>query len=426
MKPEYDVAVIGAGIVGAAIAFRLSNEGQKVLVLDRSAPGLGCSFGNAGMIAISEFVPLSSRETLLKAPAMLLQKNGPLSIDPLYLRHFLPWALRFTMATRKSQFKAGIACLSQLCADANSDTQKLLSDAGISEHYIANDCVRVFRTEADYLKVLKSWDLRRQHGMKNTFLDRPELEKLFPALSPGQNFGAMIEGYHLLRDPLDVTQGLIAAANQNGSTFLLGDVKDVTSLSKTCVRVETADGAEYTARNVVISAGAWSHFLTSKLGDKIPLETERGYHVEFKNPGLSFDRSIVSMEHSLAVSPMTNGLRCSSFVEFAGLKKPPNESRYDTIIKRAKAFFPTLNIKEYSVWMGHRPSLPDSLPVISASRHYPNIYYCFGHGHTGVTLAATSARLVSNMIDKTLDSKLIDKLSADRFSSHKSASTIHP
>lgn len=420
MDRHFDIVVIGAGVIGAAVAFRQSKAGKKVLLIDKGSPGSGASFGNAGMIANSEIAPFASLRTLKAVPRMMMQQDGPLQIDPFYFPKMVPWVLKFLASTRRSKFNGAVEILSKLCGSANADTKDLLGLARADHLIVPKDFIRLYKSRKHFLDVRADWEFRRKNGVNYKELDRTDLKKFLPELGPAQNYGVMVKDYHMVSDPQQAVCALVAAFEANGGVLVQTEVMDLNATSAQ-IELTTAQNETFSGDKIVIAAGAYSHLLAAKLGEHFPLETERGYHVQFPDPGVIIDRTLACTENALAISPMQKGLRFSSFVEFAGLTKPANPKRFDQIIQKSKNVFPQLNTENPSFWMGHRPSLPDGLPAVGPSARHTNVYYCFGHGHLGLTLAAGTSAVLSDMLNGISPAPSMSALLPKRFSSTHSA-----
>ena len=322
MTTDFDTIVIGGGIIGAAVLFRESQRNKRILLIEKGNVGGGASYGNATMIAVSEVLPMATGDTILSAPKMLLHPGGSLAIDPLYFPKLIPWFLKFKRASAKSNVEQTAQLLAKLCGRATQDTHDLLSQAKANHLINSREFVRVYDTSEDYDKSLDDWRKRGQLGVKYSFVDGIKLQKMLPFQGTTDKVGVKVEGYHSLDSPQNAAIALVDAATENGAQMLTATVSKLEA-SAEIATVTTQDGQELTTKQVVIAAGAHSHLLAKCVGDKVPLETERGYHVQFANPGISIDRTFAFTQHGLAVAQVGNELRFSGYVEYAGLKKPP-------------------------------------------------------------------------------------------------------
>ena len=409
-----DTAVIGGGLVGASIVLRETLLGKNVLLIEPGAIGGGATFGNAAMIAVSEVLPMASWSNIFSTPNMLPRPGRALKIDPLYLPKLLPWLWRFGNAANRRDVDRNSALLSRLCARARDATANLLKQAQASDLLIDRDAVRVFRSRSHLEKSASAWERRARLGVQFSLVGTADLKELLPDLDVDAHVGVMVKNYHSLANPQKAAAALVAAAQERGAKVAAERVAKL-EVSGKRASILTASGLVIRAGKVVVSAGAHSRGLALSVGDGIPLETERGYHVQFRKPGISLDRAYAFVDEEVAVAPIESDIRFCSFMEFAGLKKPPVKKRFGEIVAKARLLFPDLNVDSASCWMGHRPSLPDSLPVIGPSRSAENVFFCFGHGHLGVTLAAVSADILCGIMNDGRLNADFEALLPDRF-----------
>ncbi|WP_029059362.1 NAD(P)/FAD-dependent oxidoreductase [Stappia stellulata] len=391
------VHIVGAGIVGLAIAATLQTRGHQVTLIERNEPGSGASLGNASGIAWTDVAPLASPGVWRKAPGWLLDPLGPLSVRPSYAPSILPWMLRFLSASRPSAFKRSVSAIAALNADALPAWERLWRDTGTGGRLRAEGCLDVFDKPAEIARARAGWQLQRDHGIEVKELDARAIREMEPDLGPGVAGGAFLPGWAHLDDPHAMCLDLERVVRERGGQILRGDVVSVIGTDGEA-RLQMRDGPVIQADKVVIACGAWSRPLAASLGEDVPLDTERGYNITVPEPGVSFRRFIMLAGYGFVMSPIARGLRIGGMVEFAGLKAPPNWARVDALVSRARRIAPSLSVEGGERWMGFRPSLPDSLPVISRSRRAPQVYYAFGHAHHGLTQAATTGELVAGMI----------------------------
>lgn len=411
------VLIAGAGIVGTACAHALLDEGHTVTLLDpdgsagrsSGAP----SAGNAGWIAHGDILPLASPKMLLQAPRMLLDPLGPLSIRPTHLLPLLPWLARFAWASRPSAVEASTRALISLQKPALPLWLKRVKALGLERHVHRRGGLYLLDTPAsvDAARV----EIRRQQleGISVDLITADEARQMEPALRDvfaGAIFHA--DAAHI-SDPLWLTTALFDTAVARGAISKRAQVRALAADGKPALL--TDDGA-LEADAIVLATGIWSKPLAAGLGDVVPLDTERGYNVSFKGQTQLISRPIAFKDHGFVATALDSGIRIGGAVEFAGLKAPPNHKRTRVLHDSASRFIAGLPAFESGeVWMGFRPSLPDSLPVIGPSRASNRIIYAFGHGHLGMTQSQVTAALVADMIagrSSTIDLK---PFSAQRF-----------
>jgi D-amino-acid dehydrogenase len=393
-----EVLVIGAGIVGVAIALRLKQDGRDVLLVDRERLAAQASRVNAGALAFSDILPLASPGILRKAPRWLLDPLGPLAIRPGYLPRIAPWLVRFWRASQPDRVRASTAAQAALMDLSATETPALLATAGAAHLIRSEGVLHVYESEAELKTAQPGWQARADHGIAFTHLHGPgAIAELQPGLAPALVAATFVPGWKTVSDPLEVVEALAAAFVQRGGRLRRADA---TSLSpgERGVTVRLADGQAIVAQRVVIAAGAWSHRLARTLGERIPLETERGYNTTLPPGAFDLKRQLTFGGHGFVVTPLSTGVRVGGAVEFAGLDAPPNFARSATLLAKAKRFMPGLDVAGGSEWMGFRPSLPDTLPAIGPAAADARVVYAFGHGHLGLTQAAATARLVADIV----------------------------
>lgn len=394
--PLFDAAVIGAGIVGVCCALSLQKEGLRVALLDRAGPGEGCSKGNAGHLAVEHISPLSSPATILQVPKMLMQANGPLVVRWEYLPKLLPWLIRFLLAGRPIQVAAAtraIAALNQgaLAAyDVLSETldlQELIRKEGTLLACESARGLAAARRESCHLS---------RHGIRSRIMARDELAAFDPALNPDLKGGLYFPDSAHVVDPLRLVQRLAQTFQNRGGQFVQANVDDIVADNGACQLITA--GCDIRARFAVIAAGAWSRPLAAKVGHDVPLDTERGYHFMVLDPSAVPRVPTSSHEQRFVMTPMEHGLRIAGRVELGGLKLPMNPARATQLLPLARNLLPGLGGTRHETWMGFRPTLPDSLPVIDRAREFPQVLFAFGHHHLGLTQAAVTGMLIADLL----------------------------
>jgi len=393
-----DLLVIGAGIIGTAIALRLQQEGQNVLLVDRERVAAEASRGNAGALAFSDILPLASPGIVRKAPRWLLDPLGPLAIRPRYLPRLLPWLIRFWRASRPDNVRAGAAAQAAMMALSAAETPLMLAGAGASDMLRAGGMLHLYESEGDLRASLPGWQARADRAIAFTHLHGSEaIAELQPGLSPSLVAGTFVPGWMTVSDPLQVVEALARRFELHGGNIRRAEALALAPRADG-VAVQMRDGHVLVARRVVVAAGAWSHQLARTLSDRIPLETERGYNTTLPASAFDLKRQLTFDAHGFVVTPLACGVRVGGAVEFAGLDAKPNFARAATMLAKAKRFMPGLRTEGGTQWMGFRPSLPDSLPAIGPAAADARVVYAFGHGHLGLTQSAATARLVADIV----------------------------
>ncbi len=393
----HDVIIVGAGIVGLACAAVLQAEGRRVLLLDRTGPAEETSRGNAGAFAFSDILPLASPGILRKAPGWLFDPLGPLSIPPAHLPRITPWLLRFQAASRPARVAASARAQGALMGLARDAMGRLVLDLGLEGHVRRDGSLEVYESEAALRAAGPGWAAREAAGIPFEHVRGARLAELQPGLAKGFVAGTFVPGWETVADPYEFARAIFRAIEAAGGAFERAAVTAVAP-REGGVHVHLADGSVREAAQAVIAAGAWSRPLAASLGDRVPLETERGYNTTLPADAFPLRRQIIFGGHGFVATPLATGLRVGGAVELGGLTRPPNFARADAMLTKAARFLPGLRTEGGRQWMGFRPSLPDSLPVIGPAAASPAIVYAFGHGHLGLTQSAATGRLVADML----------------------------
>jgi len=388
-----DVAIIGAGVIGLAIAERLLAEGREVVLVDPSPPGSGASYGNAGTIAEYAVMPVGSPAVLRQLPSLLLDRHSPLAIAPGALPALMPWLSRFLKASLPGACARSAAALATLLPGAGSSWVDLMARIGAVGRLDGKGCLYLYDTAAAWRGAEAAMANRRALGVTVEVLSAVELAALEPGLPPYLG-AAFFPDAVMLNDP-GAAMAALAAHVSAGAEVLAARA---TGLSRQVdgVVVE-GPGLRVHARRVIVAAGAHSRTLAAAAGDRVPLETERGYHAEWDIPTPRLTRPACPLSRGAYFSPMAGRLRVAGTVELGGLTAPPSPHRIARLIEGARMVFPDLGEPDRT-WMGLRPSLPDSLPVIGPSTGGAEVLYAFGHGHIGITLAPVTARIIADLV----------------------------
>ena len=391
------VAVIGAGVVGLACASYLQMQGRRVTVIDPRAPGEYCSFGNAGCFSRSSCVPLGLPGTWKQVPGWLLDRNGPLHIPLRYVPHVAPWLWRFQRSTSIARVDAIADALHALLTVTLDKWRPLAVRAGVPELIVQDGYAFAYESEAGFAADALGREIRRRRGVAIDVLTGAAIREFDPALAPGITHLVRLPEQGHCPNPLRLSRALAQRLRDGGATFVQASATAFDVADGKVVRVIT-DAHPVDADAIVIAAGAHSNALSAQLGSGVPLETERGYHLMLDSPNVLPRAPIASGEGKYFVTPMEDGLRIAGTVELAGLTTPPDYARADALLAKARRLLPGLHGTGMSRWMGHRPSLPDSLPVIDRAVGASNAWLAFGHGHVGLTAAAPTGEIIAALV----------------------------
>lgn len=395
------VLVIGAGIVGVNTAHALLDEGRSVTLLDpdggavkaRGAP----SAGNAGWIATADIMPLASPKSIAQAVRWLTDPLAPLTIRPAYLPAIAPWLARFLWASRPSAVRAATLALASLQTRALPAWIAHAAKLGLGRHIHRQGALYVHPEAASFVDARRYAEQQRRFGIQIDMLSEAEARQMEPALRPGfagASFHA--DGAHI-SDPLELTSALREAAVARGAVVRAGRAVALEGGARPAARLEGGERVEADA--IIVCAGIWSRALATSLGETVPLDTERGYNVSFRGLNGLIRRPVSISGQGFVITPLDSGLRIGGAVEFAGLHAKPNHARTRALHEKATRFVEGVPAFETGeVWMGFRPSLPDSLPVIGPSARTRGVYYAFGHGHLGMTQSVLTGQLAADMV----------------------------
>jgi len=409
------IAVIGTGIVGACSAAWLQRDGHQITFVDPLEPGEACSFGNAGSLSPSACLPVGMPGMWRKVPKWLLDPLGPLTVRTGYLPRVMPWLVRMLRHSTPQEVTRIAGALQTLLRPIFDCYGPLLDHANASELVRRTGCLYVYSSREAAAQWKWGMNLRRSLGVNLVDVEREELEALEPDLKGQFRFGILAPDNGSTLDPSQLVKALCRQALRDGARH---DHRSVTGFERAGRRVtglRMDSGEPLAVDGVVIAAGAWSGALAAQLGDRVPLETQRGYHVTVRSSNLTLRHTVMASEANLMINPMAMGLRLAGTVEFAGLKRAPNYERAQALLRQGLRLFPHLDTSEVTQWMGHRPCMPDSLPVIDRSRDTDNAWMAFGHGHMGMCMGATTGREVAHLVAGRPTQVDLAPFSASRF-----------
>ena len=408
------ITIIGAGIVGIATASYLRRDGHEVTVIDRLPPGEYTSSGNAGILSPGSCVPIAMPGILGKVPGYLADPYGPLKVRWSYYPRALPWLWRFVTSTRRAQIESTADALISLLRQTFDAHLPLATHAGCSDLIRQTGYVVVYNTDQAYRGDAYAWKLRRDRGVICNELDAAGIEKLVPALARNYERGVYLPEQGFVANPERLTKTLAQQFERDGGKILQRDVLDI-ELGPQGPQALITDAGRVPVETLVLCAGVHSAKFAAKLGDRVPLEAERGYHVTFSDSGLELPMPVCSAQNKLFVTPMEMGTRIAGQTEFAGIDAEPDYGRADVLVHHMKRMFPHVREVDSTRWMGRRPSLPDSKPVIGRATRHTNVYYAFGHGHIGLVGSAPTGRIIAALVGGREPNIDITPFRVDRF-----------
>ena len=392
------IAVIGAGIVGCCTAAWLQRDGHQVSIVDPLGPGEACSFGNAGSLSPSACLPVGMPGMWKRVPRWLLDPLGPLTVRWRYAPQVLPWLVQMLHHSSRSEVTRIATALRTLLAPIFECYDPLVAHADASTLVKRAGCLYVYSSREVAAQWQWGMNLRRSLGVKLIDIERDELDAIEPDLRGRFRFGILAPENGSTSDPSALVKAIHARCIADGAEAVPRRVSGFELEGRRVSGLCFESGEPMAIDGVVVAGGAWSAPLPKQLGDRVPLETQRGYHVTVRSANLALRHTVMAVEHNLMVNPMAMGLRLAGTVEFAGLKAAPDYARADALLAQGRGLFPQLDTSEVTRWMGHRPCLPDSLPVIGRSRRADNAWLAFGHGHMGMCMGAATGREVAHLV----------------------------
>ena len=413
MEKNLKIGIVGAGIQGISNALFLQKKGFKVTIFDRDEPGSpAASYGNAGHFSPYASVPINRPDVLTDVPAMLLSSTGPLALKWNYVPKMMPWLLQFIRNCTKKRMMHTARNMHQILDLALPAYDELFDDIELEGLVEKKGILYIWNDQS-----LKSRDLeinvRNELGVDQQVVTPKEIHDLEPNIKPIYHGGVYYQYGRHARNPKKILLKLYDLFLKKGGKFLKMNIKDINfNDEKPVIKAETQS---FLFDKIVIACGSFSKKLTDNLDEKIPLDTERGYHVHFKDCDHLLSRPVIFQNRGFGITPMEQGLRVVGTVEFGGLDNPLSKSRIKNLINNAKYIMGDLPEHD-DEWLGFRPTLPDYLPVIGPSKKYKNVFYCFGHHHLGWTLGPISGKIISGMIAEENTNLDLKPYSSLRFS----------
>lgn len=412
---SHNVTIVGAGVIGLAVALRLQDDGRQVLLIDPAEPGSGASFGNAGTIAGYGCVPVGTPDVLRALPRLLLESDSPFSMPLVALPSLMPWLWRFVRASTPTAANAGAETLAALLAQAGPSWERRWAALQCEDLIRREGCLYLYR-QAPSPRAF-DFQLRERLGVRQQLLSPAEVTALDPALAHHTRHGLFFPDAVHIACPATLMRRMFAQVMRGGARHLRAKAVGLRPDGKGAVLTLSYENREETLRadTVVIAAGAHSRALARQAGEPVPLDTERGYHIEYALDELPLRRPLCPVERGFYMTPMTGRLRVAGTVELGGLSRPADPRRWALLDRGARELFPDLPAAA-SEWMGFRPSMPDSVPVIGRARGVPAAILAFGHGHLGLTLATVTADLVAAEVAGHANMAALAACSPQRFS----------
>lgn len=421
MQDQKTIVVIGGGIVGLSCAFFARRAGYRVRVIDPGMRDRRASFGNAGVLAVCETLPLATPALLRQLPSLLASRDSPLQIRWRYLPTLVPWLLRFARSSARDSITRSALALNSILQTALDAHLELAAACSATDLLAATGWIKAYESEDVYRSQAAERAELADLGVAMQPLARSEIDALAPGFERVFANATLFTDCQQVKNPGEYIARITHACATQGVQF----VQDtVTGFVLTNGRATAVRGQDRTIEGdvFVIASGAWSRRLAAEIGEKVPLDTERGYHVMLDAGNRTLLHApLYWHEKSVVFSQLDCGLRMTSSVEFAGLDAPPRYRSVDRTLTSIRGIAPALaELPVDSRWLGFRPSMPDSVPVIGASTDHPNCFLAFGHGHLGLTLGPQTGRLVAQAIQGGKTDIDLAPFSPSRFASRRS------
>ena len=413
MKIKKKIGIVGAGIQGVCNAFFLQKKGYEVTIFDRDDPALSsASYGNSGHFSPYASLQLNRTDILADVPAMLLSSSGPLALKWNYVPKMIPWFLRFILNCSKKKMMHTAKYMHQLLDLAIPTFDEIFQEVDVSGLVDSKGIMYIWNNKDLSSRELEI-KIRKDLEIEQKILSPKEIHDLEPNIKPFYHGGVFYPQARHARNPKKIVLKLLERFIEKGGKFLKLNVKDIKFDGE--IPILETEAQKFIFDKVIIACGAFSKRLTDNLDEKIPLDTERGYHIHYKGFDHLLKRPVVFANRGFGITPMEQGLRVVGTVEFGGLENPLSKGRIKNLINNANYMLDGLP-EHHDEWLGFRPTLPDFLPVIGPSKNYKNVFYCFGHHHLGWTLGAISGKIISKMITKENTNLNLEPYSSRRFS----------
>ena len=412
MKKNLKIGIIGSGIQGVCNALFLQKKGYEVTLFDKEEPASpAASYGNAGHFSPYASIPLNRPDILLDIPAMLLSSNGPLALKWNYVPKMIPWFINFLKNCSTKKMMHTAKYMHQILDIALPAYDELFEEVDISG-LIENKGIMYIWNDQNLKSRELETNIRNEIGAEQQLLNKKEIHDLEPNIKKIYHAGVFYKNARHARNPGKIWLKLFKLVLAKGGKFIKSNVETINFSNENPIIKTKENSFEFD--KVIIACGAFSKKLTDQINEKIPLETERGYHIHFKGYDHLISRPVVFSNRGFGMTPMEQGLRVVGTVEFGGLKNPISKDRIKNLVNNAKYLLEGLPEHD-DEWLGFRPTLPDYLPVIGPSKNHKNVFYSFGHHHLGWTLGAISGKIVSKMIANENTNLNLEPYSSKRF-----------
>ena len=390
------IVIVGAGIMGISSALNLIRRGCDVTIIEKEIDGQSASFGNASWLSSPSITPVLTPGAIFKIPKMLFSRDGPLFLKFPQTLKIMPWLIKYLTYSSEEKVNYISKHLTPLLANSIDEHKKLAQGTDAIQWIKESPFLYIYKNKTDYIKDSFTWNIRKKHGYKLIEVDENELRELVPGLSNEYSFAIKIENQGYISNSKKYLTDLIEGFKNFGGTLIEEEVKDILSYENK-IKIETKEN-KFICDDVVITAGVFSEKLSKKYGANVPMQSERGYHLELSGTNVKLKYPLMNGYLKLAITPRPSGIRFAGLVEFGSIDSNPNTKAYDLLIRNAKSMFPKITFKEKQEWSGHRPATVDSLPLIGPSQINEKVFFAYGHHHIGLTAGPKTGKLISKSI----------------------------
>ena len=390
------IAIIGGGIMGISSALYLIRRGCKVTIIEKEPNGEPASYGNASWLSSSSITPVLMPGAIFKIPKMLFSRDGPLFLNFPGVLRILPWLLKYLSYSSEVKVNYISDHLAPLLSNSFEEHKKLAEGTDALKWIVNSPFLFIYKNREDYIRETLTWNIRKKHGFKPIEIGKDELSTLVPGLSEEYTFAIKINNQGYISNSKKYLNDLIEGFKKLGGKIIEDEVVDISSDQKTIIIKGKKE--EIFSDSVVIAAGVFSEKLSKKYGANVPMQSERGYHLELSGTNVKLKYPLMNGYLKLAITPRPSGIRFAGLVEFGSIDSNPNTKAYDLLIRNAKSMFPEITFKEKQEWSGHRPATVDSLPLIGPSQINEKVFFAYGHHHIGLTAGPKTGKLISKSI----------------------------
>ena len=407
-----NIIIVGAGIIGISSALYLIRRGCKITLIDKDFKGKPASYGNASWLSGPSITPVVMPGMFGKIPKMLFSKDGPLFLRfPGFLKT-IPFLLKYLSYAKVDKVEYISKHLASLLSDSIGEHKKLAEGTRAIKWIEESPFLFVYKNKDDFTKDSFTWGLRKKYGFNLIEIEKKELQNLLPGLSNEYQFAIKINDQGYISNSQNYLDDLINGFKDLGGEIIEDEVIDIFSKEKK-VEIKTKKN-NFSADNILISSGIYSESFSKKFGVKVPIQSERGYHLELFETNIRIKYPIMNGYLKLAITPRPTGIRFAGLVEFGSMYSKPNDKAYELLLRNAETMFPGITYEKKQEWSGHRPSTVDSLPIIGPSKKNDKVFFAYGHHHIGLTAGPKTGEMIGKNILRENDQYDLTAYSPDR------------